>query len=71
VNVQLIAADSGTTLWSDRFDEDIATIAAGQDRVVARMRSELGISLIDVESMRSQRERPTAPDAFDLVLQAR
>jgi adenylate cyclase len=71
VNVQLVTTDDGITLWSDRFDEDMATIAAGQDRVVARMRSGLGISLIDVESMRSQRERPTAPDAFDLVLQAR
>jgi tetratricopeptide (TPR) repeat protein len=71
VNVRLVATDSGTTLWTDRFDEDIATVAAGQDRIVARMRSGLGISLVDVESVRSLRERPTAPDAFDFVLRAR
>jgi TolB-like protein/DNA-binding winged helix-turn-helix (wHTH) protein len=71
VNVQLVATENATTLWADRFDEDIATLAAGQDRIVGRLRAGLGISLVDVESIRSQRERPTSPDAFDLVLQAR
>ena len=71
VNVKLTSADTAATLWSDRFDEDMGDVAAGQDRVVARMRSGLGISLIDLESMRSLHERPTSPDAFDLVLQAR
>ena len=38
---------------------------------MARMRSELGISLVEIEKARSLRERPTNPDAFDLILQAR
>jgi adenylate cyclase len=71
VNVQLIAAETGLLVWSDRFDQDIRNLAEGQQRVVARMWGALGISMVDIEWSRTQRERPTNPDAFDLVLQAR
>jgi adenylate cyclase len=71
VNVQLTSAETGAHLWSDRFDEPISELAAGQERIVTRMRSELGISLVEIEQARSLRERPTNPDAFDLILRAR
>jgi adenylate cyclase len=71
VNVRLISAENGTLLWSDRFDEEIGELGAGQDQIVRRMKDELGIRLIDIESARSRSERPTDPDAFDLVLRAR
>ena len=71
LNVQLIATETGRELWSDRFDERIADLAVGQDRILTRMRSELGISVVDIEAARSQRERPSNPDAFDLILRAR
>ena len=35
------------------------------------MRDELGISMVEIEAARSQREHPTNPDAFDLILRAR
>jgi hypothetical protein len=35
------------------------------------MRSALNISLVDIETARSLRERPTNPNAFDLILRAR
>jgi adenylate cyclase len=71
VNVQLTSSETGAHLWSDRFDEQISELAAGQEQIVTRMRSELGISLVEIEKARSLRERPTNPDALDLVLQAR
>jgi adenylate cyclase len=71
VNAQLISAETGAHLWSDRFDEEISELAAGQEQVVTRMRAGLGISLVEVENARSLRERPTNPDAFDLILRAR
>jgi adenylate cyclase len=71
VNAQLVSTETGVHLWSDRFDEDVKDLADGQQRVVARMWSALGISMVDIERTRSQRERPTNPDAFDLILQAR
>jgi adenylate cyclase len=71
VNVQLISGATGAHLWSDRFDEQISELAAGQEQIVARMRDELGISMVEIESARSLRERPSNPDAFDLILRAR
>jgi hypothetical protein len=63
--------NSGEHLWSDRFDEQISDLAAGQDSILARMRGGLGISLVEIEAARGLRERPTTPDAFDLILRAR
>jgi TolB-like protein/DNA-binding winged helix-turn-helix (wHTH) protein len=71
VNAQLVSSETGAHLWSDRFDEQISELASGQEQIVARMRSELGVSLVETEKARSLRERPTNPDAFDLVLRAR
>jgi len=71
INVQLTSAETGEQLWSDRFDEQITELATGQEKIVARMRSGLGISVVDIESARGLRERPTHPDAFDLILRAR
>ena len=71
VNIRLISAETGALLWSDRFDEEIGEPGAGQDQIVRRVKDELGIRLIDIESARSRSERPTDPDAFDLVLRVR
>jgi TolB-like protein/rhodanese-related sulfurtransferase len=71
VNVQLTSGETGADLWSDRFDEQITELATGQEQIVTRMRVGLGISMVEIEKARSLRERPTNPDAFDLVLQAR
>ena len=71
VNAQLISTETGAHLWSDRFDQAISDLAAGQEQIVIRMRVALAIGLTDIEAMRSARERPTSPDAFDLILQAR
>jgi TolB-like protein/DNA-binding winged helix-turn-helix (wHTH) protein len=71
VNAELALTENGAQLWSDSFDQKIADLAGGQDQIVARMRSALNISLADIEAARSLRERPTNPDAFDLVLRAR
>jgi TolB-like protein/DNA-binding winged helix-turn-helix (wHTH) protein len=71
INVELTSAETGAQLWSDRFDEQITDMAAGQEEIVARMSAGLGISMVDIESARSLRERPTRPDAFDLILRAR
>ncbi len=70
VNVQLISAETGALLWSDRFSEE-SKEQAGQEEIVRQIRDELGARLIDIENARSLRERPTNPDAFDFVLRAR
>ena len=71
VNVQLISTETGALLWSDRFDQESCESPGALDNIVARIRDELAIRVIDIESVRSLRERPNDPDAFDLVLRAR
>ena len=71
VNAHLVSTETVSQLWSDHFDQPIGNLAAGQEQIVIRMRAALNISLTDIEAARSRRERPTNPDAFDLILQAR
>jgi class 3 adenylate cyclase/TolB-like protein len=71
VNAELGSTETGGQLWSDSFNQKISDLAAGQEEIVIRMRSGLNISLTDIEATRSLRERPTNPDAFDLILRAR
>ena len=71
VNAQLISTETGAQLWSDRFDQPISDLASGQEQIVIRLRAALAIGLTDIEARRSARERPTSPDAFDLILRAR
>jgi class 3 adenylate cyclase/TolB-like protein len=71
VNAELGSTATGAQLWSDNFNQEVSNLAAGQEAIVIRMRAALNISLADVEAARSLRERPTIPDAFDLILRAR
>jgi TolB-like protein/DNA-binding winged helix-turn-helix (wHTH) protein len=71
VNAQLIASESGAHVWADRFDEHVRDLNAGQEEIVRRISQMLNYALWNVESIRSERERPTKPDAFDLIIRAR
>jgi hypothetical protein len=68
VNAQLTSTETGAQLWSERFDQPISDLAGGQEQIVVRLCEALAIGLTDIEARRSTRERPTNPDAFDLVL---
>jgi adenylate cyclase len=69
VNAQLIDAQSGSHLWADRFEEDVADLFKLQDQVVARLANTLGVELIKAEAQRD--ERIAHPDAFDLTMRGR
>jgi TolB-like protein/class 3 adenylate cyclase len=66
VNAQLINADSGTHLWADRFEEDLADLFKLQDQVVARLGSSLGYALMNAEAEKGARSK--SPDAIDLTM---
>jgi adenylate cyclase len=68
VNAQLVDAESGSHLWADRFDEDIADLFKLQDQVVARLASALGYELIKAEAEKGTRS--SSPDAVDLSMHA-
>ncbi|HXQ50261.1 MAG TPA: adenylate/guanylate cyclase domain-containing protein [Stellaceae bacterium] len=67
-NVQLIDAESGAHLFAERFDCDRADLMDLQDETTARIAGAIGAQLIDAESRRSLKERPTNPDAVDLTM---
>jgi TolB-like protein/class 3 adenylate cyclase/Flp pilus assembly protein TadD len=71
VNTQLIATETGAHLWADRFDQKLNDLSAGQEEIVYRIGRTLNVALADIETARSKRDRPTNPDAFDLILRAR
>jgi len=64
VNAQLIDAASGTHIWADRFDEDVADLFKLQDQVVARLANSLGLELVKAEAEKSTHSKN--PNAIDL-----
>lgn len=68
INVELIDAESGSQVWSERFDRPQAEIFAVQDRVVQQIVSTLvgRVQVSDVERVR--RKPPASLDAYECVV---
>jgi adenylate cyclase len=67
MNVQLIDAESGAHLWADRFDADLARLAATEEEITGRIARTLSLELAEAAGRRSERERPLNPDVQDLI----
>jgi TolB-like protein/class 3 adenylate cyclase len=67
VNVQLIAAETGTHVWAERFDKPIADLFDMQDEIVSRLANTLNAQLVEAEARRA--EHSLHPDATDLNFQ--
>jgi adenylate cyclase len=68
VNAQLISTETGAHVWADRFDGERSRLGELQVEFVARLANSLNVELIRAESLRALRERPSNPDAVDLVM---
>ena len=67
INAQLIDAVTGSHLWAERFDLDVADVSALQDEVTRRIAIALNLALVAAEAA-----RPTGhPNAVDYVLRSR
>jgi adenylate cyclase len=66
VNAQLIDAETGTHIWADRFEEDVADLFKLQDEVVARLGRSMDFALTKAESEKGGRSKN--PDAADLAM---
>ena len=64
VSAQLIDAESGAHLWTDRFDKPVVGLFDMQDEIVVRLASQLEAELVDAEARRAVRS--TNPDLLDL-----
>ena len=67
VNVQLVAAETGSHLWAERFDKPLADLFDMQDEIAARLANALNAQLIAAEARRAE-QAPT-PDSIDLFFQ--
>jgi TolB-like protein/Tfp pilus assembly protein PilF len=70
ITVRLIEAESGTHLWSDRFDGEVADVFDFQDEIAARVAGALHPSLRAAEIERARRKRPENIAAYDRVMRA-
>ncbi len=70
VSTQLIDAETGAQLWSDRFDRTMTDIFALQDDIALNVIGAIEPTLRNVEIERVKRRRPNSLDAYDLVLRA-
>jgi adenylate cyclase len=70
VNVRLVDANSGRDIWADHFDQSLKDLGAGEDAIVRRIGAALRTRLVDIENARNRQERPTNPNASDLIVRA-
>jgi adenylate cyclase len=69
INAQLISTETGAHVWADRFDGDRGKLGELQVEAVSRLANSLGVELVNAETLRAMRERPSNPDAVDLAMQ--
>jgi TolB-like protein/class 3 adenylate cyclase len=67
VNIQLIDAETGNHLWTERFDKALADLFDMQDEIVARLAGALNAQLIAAEARRA--EQAPNPDSMDFYFQ--
>jgi adenylate cyclase len=68
IAANLIEAESGIHVWSDRFDGIIADVFDLQDAITSNVVGAIVPRVQDVESERAQRQRPNNPSAYDCFL---
>jgi adenylate cyclase len=68
VNAQLVATDSGTHLWAERFDEELTDVFVVQDRVIRRIVAALSIQLTPDEDQKLAAQVTDNPEAYDAFL---
>jgi len=70
ISAQMIEAETGGHLWTERFDRPLDDVFALQDEIALNVVGAIEPSLRRAEVERVNRKRPESLDAYDLVLQA-
>jgi TolB-like protein len=68
ISSQMIEAETGGHLWTERFDRPLDDIFALQDEIALNVVGAIEPSLRRAEVERVKRKRPDSLDAYDLVL---
>ena len=70
ISAQMVEAETGHQLWSERFERPLDDVFTLQDEIALNVVSAIEPSLRRAEFERVKRRRPDSFDAYDLVLQA-
>lgn len=70
ITAQLNDVASGSHLWAERYDRDLADVFAVQDEITEAIVAAIEPQLYAAENFRAQRKAPDSLDAWDLVMRA-
>ena len=68
ITVQLNDVATGSHIWAERYDRDIADVFAVQDEITEAIVAAIEPQLYAAENFRAQRKPPDSMDAWDLVM---
>ena len=71
VNAQLLSTETGAQIWADHFGVERDGLSYTVNDIVRQIAAAMHAGVVESESARGARERPTNPDVADLVLRAR
>ena len=70
ISAQLNDVSTGSHLWAERYDRDLADIFAVQDEITEAIVAAIEPQLYAAESFRAQQKPPGSLDAWDLLMRA-
>ena len=70
ITAQLNDVATGSHLWAERYDRDLADVFAVQDEITENIVAAIEPQLYAAENFRAQRKPPDSLDAWDLVMRA-
>jgi TolB-like protein len=70
ITVQLNDVTTGSHLWAERYDREVADVFAVQDEITEAIVAAIEPQLYAAENFRARRKAPESLDAWDLVMRA-
>ena len=70
ITAQLNDAATGSHLWAERYDRELADVFAVQDEITENIVAAIEPKLYAAENFHAQRKPPDSMDAWDLVMRA-
>jgi TolB-like protein len=70
ITAQLNDVATGSHLWAERYDRDLADVFAVQDEITEAIVAAIEPQIYAAENFRARRQPPNSLDAWDLVMRA-
>jgi TolB-like protein/Flp pilus assembly protein TadD len=70
ITAQLNDVSTGSHIWAERYDRDLADVFAVQDEITESIVAAIEPQLYAAENFRARRKPPNSLDAWDLVMRA-